>query len=1520
MYAISHEEISPVLGTDRCAHYAGDLVATAWLEVRSLQQDVLVVLHDVDEYAAHTAVRHMASLPSSPHTVYIAMPPKLRKARAFTPWFRHGRTVGPRDTRIIDLSTPDKRLQRSTVLAFASKNRHVHSAPGPGPHHQASFGVRVGGKAITALFDTGATCCCMHKQAAESMGLAVQPASDAPLTGLGGTAQVLGAVHAPVKIGKSQESQRFLVLDSPIAGYDVLIGQDYMLQVGCAIRISTSGCQLEIGHDPAQLLARVHRPIHAGREVFRDSAYVLHDATKDVGSVEHSLSKAAYDREMRAVLAGKQVAYTVTLQDLKPEQEDSVIPSGIQTVIDKHSSPGGTLAGDIPYGRTATGFEMHIDLVPGARPVRRRQYRLTPLESEALISKTKEFHERGWIEPSTSSWNSPVLFVPKPNGTLRFCVDFRELNARTDVSAAPIADQRDVLDSLHGASIFTALDLCSGFYQIPLAKDSREFTAFSTPQGLFQWCVMPMGLSESPGVFQAAMTDVLREHINNGYCKVYLDDVLIFSKDPEDHARHLDAVLTSLTKHSFFCQLPKCEFALTQLRYLGHLVSGAGVQPDPKKVSALSKWVPPLEAVTELQDDATSSRHAQVLRSRIVKQTRSFLGFMQYFSRFIPRFSTMAAVLFDQVKDNAPAWSDECTMRWEQLKQCLQRATLMYHPDFALPFHVYFDASLRGIGGLLVQEVEAIMCPIAFCARGLQPAELNYTTTEQEFLAMVHCFQVWRCYLEGSRVFAHTDHEPLTWLATQKSLNRRQARWMEFLSRFKYELLYIKGDKNVCADALSRMLGLAPADLRLPGEVWPHEPADSVLAYSSPSRRVVVAGARCCFGYSAAAQRHNVGRSYCAANVAAAAARHRHSVLLGGHTRARARAAATPTHGSRGEGTGHPAKKGVQPSQQREALSLPPSKVSRTSTSKNVRENSLRKDMNLGDSTDSSSAEPTHSRAPEQAASGSSEQSVPCDIPPDQAGDGFDHSLSQQADHLSEHEKLYDTLFTRIRDALLTDSETASDSQRQRLSLEEIDGLLWQKHKLYIPDKDRLRQDVLYWHHDVPWACHLGIEKTVKMVAHQFFWPGMSEDIRKYVASCVPCQKNKTDRRRRTPPLSPLIAPESCWRTLGVDLITDLPKSDEGYDAICVFVCHLSKMCRLVPTTVDLTTVGFARLFVREVFPHYGFPLRIVSDRGHQWNSEFFKSICERAGITLCLSTAYHPQTNGLVERTNEPVAAALRSFVAPNLKDWPDSLSFVEFALNASYHDAIKTTPFAMNRIALPLNPFDVLLDRTHQLETDQASWLGPPSGAHSYAKAHQEYQRARRCVHDAKARMKHQHDGKGVHDRVYNVNDLVWFNVRNLGLRHDSRRHKLLPKFWGPFKVIRVIGRNAVHLDMPSHLRHIHPVVSVSLIKPFVARLGQPPPVEICGEDEHELESVIDFHLIKSNKRNVPNQVEFKVQWKGSFHDTWHSPEDFGNAQDVLVEFLSQLTKNDQKSVLRAFDSDSLSRLPSEWQLKAQ
>lgn len=401
----------------------------------------------------------------------------------------------------------------------------------------------------------------------------------------------------------------------------------------------------------------------------------------------------------------------------------------------------------------------------------------------------------------------------------------------------------------------------------------------------------------------------------------------------------------------------------------------------------------------------------------------------------------------------------------------------------------------------------------------------------------------------------------------------------------------------------------------------------------------------------------------------------------------------------------------------------------------------------------------------------------------------------------------------------------------------------------------------------------------------------------------------------------PLVAPDGCWRTLGVDLIVDLPQTaGDEYNAICVFVCHLSKMVRLIPTRTTLDTRGFAKLFFREVFPHYGMPQVIVSDRGTQWNSEFFKELCDYANIRLHLSTAYHPQTNGLVERTNEVVEAALRHFVAADHRDWDEFLPFIEYALNSTYHQSTQSTAFRMNRVTLPQNPFEAVVGNLktnsgmNHATSEMASWIGMSdlSGARTVLNAQEQFAWARRCVHLAKSRMKEFHDKKGTASHLYEAGQMVWMSLRNVALRHPSLRHKLVPRYIGPIKILETVGRNAVRLDMPASLDKIHPTVSVSLLKPFWVRAGLPaPPVNIDGELEWEVEAIIGHNVVQSRSKKVPTLVEFQVQWKGDFDTSWHEFVDFEHSIASVEAYLNSCSKAARQRIYKGLKADELSCL---------
>jgi hypothetical protein len=336
----------------------------------------------------------------------------------------------------------------------------------------------------------------------------------------------------------------------------------------------------------------------------------------------------------------------------------------------------------------------------------------------------------------------------------------------------PLPRIDDLLDQLHGSAVFSSLDLQSGFHQIRMSEEDVPKTAFLTHKGLFQYRVMPFGLSNAPSTFQALMNKVLAPVLGK-FALVYIDDILVFSRTVDEHALHVAEVLGLLRDAHLFVKRSKCSFGMTELRFLGFMVSAEGIRPDPKKVSAMTEWPTPT----------------------CLKDVKSYLGAVSHNRKFCPHFSSVAQPLTKLSRKDVPwVWGEQEAQAFERLKLLMTSAPVLALPDAsstAPPFYVFTDASLMGLGGVLVQSKR----PVAYESRQLLPAEQNYSVGELELLAVVHALKVWRCYLEGTKFFVVTDHNPLVYLQTQPTLSRRQVAWSEYLQLFDFTWEYRAGRK-----------------------------------------------------------------------------------------------------------------------------------------------------------------------------------------------------------------------------------------------------------------------------------------------------------------------------------------------------------------------------------------------------------------------------------------------------------------------------------------------------------------------------------------------------------------------------------------------------------------------------------------------------------------------------------------------------------------------------------------------------
>ncbi|KAE8667867.1 Detected protein of unknown function [Hibiscus syriacus] len=422
------------------------------------------------------------------------------------------------------------------------------------------------------------------------------------------------------------------------------------------------------------------------------------------------------------------------------------------------------------------GFE--IETYPGSSPISMAPYRMAPKELKELKVQLQELFDRGFIRHSTSPWGAPVLFVKKKDGSLRLCIDYRKLYKMTVKNKYPLPRIDDLFDQLRGATVFSKIDLRSGYYQLKVKGSDVAKTAIRTRYGHYEFLVMPFGLTNAPAAFMDLMNRVFRPYLDQ-FMVVFIDDILIYSRTEAEHDEYLKIVLRTLREHRLYAKLSKCEFWLQEVSFLGHIISARGVQVDPSKIEAIMNWK----------------------RPKNVSEIRSFLGLAGYYRHFVEGFSIIASPLTKLLRKNMLFdWGEAQQERFEKLKAVLTQAPVLIQPESGKDFTVYSDASHSGLGCVLMQESKVV----AYASRQLRPHESNYPTHDLELAAVIFALKIWRHYLYGEKCYIFTDHKSLKYLLTQKELNLRQRRWLELLKDYDCVIDYHPGKANIIADALSR--------------------------------------------------------------------------------------------------------------------------------------------------------------------------------------------------------------------------------------------------------------------------------------------------------------------------------------------------------------------------------------------------------------------------------------------------------------------------------------------------------------------------------------------------------------------------------------------------------------------------------------------------------------------------------------------------------------------------------------------
>ena len=440
------------------------------------------------------------------------------------------------------------------------------------------------------------------------------------------------------------------------------------------------------------------------------------------------------------------------------------------------------------------GIYMKLDLKPGSQPFKRRPYRQSFEMMREIDDQCDKLLDAGFIVPSNSEFASAVTMAAKKSvitGKLewRMCQDYRMLNSMTVRDRYPLPNITTLYPLFCGMLVFSALDLRHGYHHLEIRPEDRHKTAFITHSGLYEWVRMGFGFVNAPATFQRAMDYIFRNH---SFVIVYIDDILILSRSVEEHLEHLTIVFALLQKYNLKIRIGKCSFFQSQLKYLGFILSGEGVRPDPDYVRRL--W--------ELKSPSIGETVNKKAMMRLI-------GMIQWLHRYIPRLSDYLAPITELTHSKGKLiWSSECDSSLNKIKELIHNAPLLRHPDLSRKFYVVTDASDIGVGSVLMQKYDDVLEPCEYWSRKFQDSESRWHVSEKELAAIVYSLEKWEKYLLGPHFVVFTDHRNLVELHKRcdnnTTSNSKLNRWFVRIEQFDFTALYIKGILNVAADYLSR--------------------------------------------------------------------------------------------------------------------------------------------------------------------------------------------------------------------------------------------------------------------------------------------------------------------------------------------------------------------------------------------------------------------------------------------------------------------------------------------------------------------------------------------------------------------------------------------------------------------------------------------------------------------------------------------------------------------------------------------
>jgi hypothetical protein len=1068
-----------------------------------------------------------------------------------------------------------------------------------------------------------------------------------------------------------------------------------------------------------------------------------------------------------------------------------------------------------------------IQLTEGSELPFARNYRPTNAPEAEVIKKYIDEHlGKGFIRSSSSPTAAPILVVRKPGGGLRVCIDYRALNEITIKNRYPIPLVTDTLSRLSRAKVFTKLDVVAAFNRIRIKEGKEYLTAFNTRYGQFEYLVMPFGLCNAPGTFQSYINKSVLDYLDV-FCTAYLDDVLVYSEDPKDHTEHVLKVLQRLLDHGLHIDIDKCEFSVSKVKYLGLIVSTEGVSMDPNKVKAIQEWETP----------------------RSVKDTQAFTGFAGFYRRFIKGFSELTAPLNELTKGSETyttasgkkkvryppfVWTSACEAAFEALKKAFSTAPILAHFDPDKETWVETDSSDFVTAGVLSQIHDGVLRPVAFFSKKMTPAETNYMIYDKELLAIIRSFETWRPELTSvppeSPVKVYSDHRNLEYFMTTKQLNRRQARWAEFLSEFNFKIMYRPGKQGEKPDILTRRRQDIPKGFDDDRE---RERLQVLINsdYLDKDIQKALSAMFCVTTRSATRQaNHGVPSSEPPCN---------------------------PSPGDEDSEAGVP-------------------------------------ELDHHGSSDSDSewepSEPTDNHEPPEGFDKGPDE-APEEAPEEGNEVSLETQLEEayQKDQLVQEVMTAVNDGRRKLPPLVM-----SQGFRVPMGeLSVHDNRLWVTNRLYIPENKPLRHRILQLHHCPRIAGHPGPKNLYRNLIRNYYWPKMKDDCLQFGDFCTLCRRSKARNIQKQGLLKPLPIPNRKWLDISMDLAEDLPPSTingRTYRHVLIVVDRLTKQ-RIFEPLQTKEVNELVEVMHRRVFCEYGLPRSIVSDRGSAFTSYFWSRYCTRYGVKIKLSTAHHPETDGQSESAVKGLKNYLRSYINFTQDDWAQFLPDAQFAANNHTNESTGISPFFANHgyhprdgteppgmFEPPPHPqmleADKLVKRTEDINEflqTELTWAQEAYTRHAnqHRQPHPAYRIGDRVFVDAR-HFKLQRESQSLAPK----NLGPWPIIRIID--HKAYEVKLPPQ-------MEEAGVTPVFHPWKLHL---------ASNDPYPGQVEDPePPIliqDVEDEDPHEeweIQEVVDCRLTRSG-------IQYKALFNGQWDDwnsnpPWQPWTDFKNARDKVMEY---------------------------------